>query len=652
MTDNTPRGGASDQPDDGPEDRPVSSDPGDGQPARGSTPGGAQPPGGLTADEQLTRTLYGPPGRRPADAQLPSGRPPPGPDQPSPSGYAPPPAYPPPAAPGPPAAGPPPAYGPSPGPGYGPPPGPPPAPGPPAGQGYGHSAPPSQSPAYGQPTGGQAPAYGPPPGNQPPAYGPPAHGAPPGNQPPAYGAPPGNQPPAYGPPAYGPPAYGPPPGNQPPGYGPPAGGRPPAYGAPGGYGPPAGAPNPGYGPQPGSGPPAAGQIPAYGGQAGYGPTQGPGPASGQPGSGQPGYGPPGYGQAGYGQAGYGQAGYGQAAGYGPGGWNAAGAPQPGGIPLRPLGLGDIWSGAVTAIRRNPVATVGLAAIVLGIAGVLTTVIGIIVATGGGSASAIGPGTLLALLLSLVGELVLTGLLTIVIGRGILGQQVSIGRAWTLVRSRLWALLGATVLILLIYIGVWIPWAVVLTILIVASLGWAALAWGILGGLAMLAVTALVVVRLSLAVPATVLERCGPGACLRRSWNLTRGSFWRLLGILLLTGLVVGLASAILRIPFLIVSGAVGGAGLGTGASASVASVIVSGIGTIVAGAIVAPIVSGVVVLLYLDMRMRKEGLDLALAGAARNRELTAEEFAALWQPPAPGGPAPGGAMTGPPPASW
>jgi Membrane domain of glycerophosphoryl diester phosphodiesterase len=610
MTDNTPRGGASDQPDDGPEDRPVSSDPGDGQPARGSTPGGAQPPGGLTADEQLTRTLYGPPGRRPADARPPSGRPPPGPDQPSPSGYAPPPAYPPPAAPGPPAAGPPPAYGPPAGarpPGYGP----PPASAPPGGQGPGYGAPPSQSPAYGQPAGGQDPAYGPPPGSQPPAYGPPPYGAPPGSQPPAYG----------------PPAYGPPPGNQPPGYGPPAGGQPPAYGAPGGYGPPAGAPNPGYGPQPGSGPQAAGQIPAYGGQAGYGPP-------------------------GYGQAGYGQAGYGQAAGYGPGGWNAAGAPQPGGIPLRPLGLGDIWSGAVTAIRRNPVATVGLAAIVLGIAGVLTTVIGIIVATGGGSASAIGPGTLLALLLSLVGELVLTGLLTIVIGRGILGQQVSIGRAWTLVRSRLWALLGATVLILLIYIGVWIPWAVVLTILIVASLGWAALAWGILGGLAMLAVTALVVVRLSLAVPATVLERCGPGACLRRSWNLTRGSFWRLLGILLLTGLVIGLASAILRIPFLIVSGVVGGAGLGTGASASVASVIVSGIGTIVAGAIVAPIVSGVVVLLYLDMRMRKEGLDLALASAARNRELTAEEFAALWQPPAPGGPGPGGAMTGPPPASW
>jgi hypothetical protein len=380
------------------------------------------------------------------------------------------------------------------------------------------------------------------------------------------------------------------------------------------------------------------------------------PAAGPPpGNQPPGYGPPGGGQPpAYGPPGYGQPGYGQAAGYGPGGWNAAGAPQPGGIPLRPLGLGDIWSGAVTAIRRNPVATVGLAAIVLGIAGVLTTVISIIVATGNGSASTVGPGTLLALLLSLVGELVLTGLLTMVIGRGVLGQKVSIGRAWALVRGRLWALLGATVLILLIYVGAWVPWTAVLILLIVAHLGWAAVAWGILGGLATIAVTALVLVRLSLAIPATVLERCGPAACLRRSWNLTRGTFWRLFGILLLTGLVVGLASVILRIPFLIVSGVIGGTGLGTGAgaSASVASVIVSGIGGIVAGAIVAPVVSGVVVLLYLDMRMRKEGLDLALANAARNRELTAEEFAALWQPPAPGGPGPGGAMTGPPPASW
>jgi hypothetical protein len=30
------------------------------------------------------------------------------------------------------------------------------------------------------------------------------------------------------------------------------------------------------------------------------------------------------------------------------GWNTAGVPQPGGIPLRPLGVGDILNGRTTA----------------------------------------------------------------------------------------------------------------------------------------------------------------------------------------------------------------------------------------------------------------------------------------------------------------
>jgi hypothetical protein len=307
---------------------------------------------------------------------------------------------------------------------------------------------------------------------------------------------------------------------------------------------------------------------------------------------------------------------------------------------------------VTIIRRNPVATVGLAAIVLAIVGVGTTVLTIADSRAGHSGS-VGPVTPLVLLLELIGELILTGLITMVIGRGVLGQRVSIGQAWSLTRSRLWALLGATVLTVLIVIGLWIPWIIILVVLVAAHLDVAAVVWGILGALATLAVTALAAVRLSLAVPATVLERCGPAAALRRSWGLTRRSFWRIFGILLLTWIVVGLASTILRIPFFLLSLAFGGISLGTaGAGASAASIIVNGVGAIVAGAIVVPVVAGVVVLLYLDMRMRKEGLDLALSNAVSSGELAPDEFAALWQPPAPGAAGRSGAMAGPPPASW
>src|SRR5215472_18236080 len=83
------------------------------------------------------------------------------------------------------------------------------------------------------------------------------------------------------------------------------------------------------------------------GQPGYPPYGQPPRPGGYPPSGQPpppgGYPPP------YGQVG--QPPYGYGPGYGPpwpGGWNAA--PAPGGVPLRPLGLGDILNGAVTLAR--------------------------------------------------------------------------------------------------------------------------------------------------------------------------------------------------------------------------------------------------------------------------------------------------------------
>src|SRR5215510_6791931 len=53
----------------------------------------------------------------------------------------------------------------------------------------------------------------------------------------------------------------------------------------------------------------------------------------------------------------------------PYGYAPPAAPAPGGVPLRPLGVGDILSGAFTLIRRNPVATLGLAAIVQTVYGI-------------------------------------------------------------------------------------------------------------------------------------------------------------------------------------------------------------------------------------------------------------------------------------------
>ena len=123
----------------------------------------------------------------------------------------------------------------------------------------------------------------------------------------------------------------------------------------------------------------------------------------------------------------------------------------------------------------------------------------------------------------------------------------------------------------------------------------------------------------------VLEREGPAQALARSWRLVRQSFWRVFGIPLLAGIIVPVAGGILRLPFTFF-GAVLGRGIG--------GTVILVIGAIAAGTMTQPITAGVTVLLYVDMRMRKEGLDLALrtasgAGQARG---PAAGGRGLWRP--------------------
>jgi hypothetical protein len=247
-----------------------------------------------------------------------------------------------------------------------------------------------------------------------------------------------------------------------------------------------------------------------------------------------------------------------------------------------------------------------------------------------------PSVLVIIVLAIIIEFILTGLLTVVIGRGVLGQKLSMGEAWRLGLPRLPAILGATVLAGLCILGVWAVVAVIVTVFVLLHVYPAAIALGILAGIAAFCVTVWLSIMFSLAVPVVVLERQGPVAALARSWRLVRRSFWRVLGILLLAGIVVAVAGFVLQLPFSLLEALAGGSGgvFGLTASRSVAAVIIGAVGTIVAGAVTRPISAGVTVLLYLDMRMRKEGLDLALQNAATGQQMTGNEFETVWRPPA------------------
>jgi hypothetical protein len=386
----------------------------------------------------------------------------------------------------------------------------------------------------------------------------------------------------------------------------------------------------------------------------------------QPAGGQPGYGQapggPGYGQAGYGQPGGGQPGGGQP-GYGPqpgGTWTSPtqSAPKPGVIPLRPLLVGEILDGAFSSIRQNPKATLGLSAILMTIAGVISTTItlvmrnlvgGIDLPTNGQTMTAAQLGhffgrllavlaapALVSALLAILVQGILAGLLTAVIGRGVIGQRITAGQAWRITAPRLPAVIGATFLVVGILTALWAVLGLVLYILHLAGAPTALIVGlGALGFFPALVLTIWFGVMLSLAAPAVVLERQGPMQSVRRSWRLVRRSFWRVFGILLLAGLIVAIAGGILQLPFDIGAGVSSfGGNLLSGRGPSVLSTLITAIGGIVAGTVTRPIAAGVIVLLYVDMRMRKEGLDLALQTAAGSERVAGDEFASAWRPPA------------------
>src|SRR5262245_42554696 len=212
---------------------------------------------------------------------------------------------------------------------------------------------------------------------------------------------------------------------------------------------------------------------------GYGPAP-PAGDSAPPGTG---YGQPGPGQPGPGQPGTGQPG----TGYAPsGGWAAPPpqAPKPGVIPLRPIAVGEILDGAFTSIRRNPRATLGIAAVVLTISGIITTSLELLLLsqlglntgtdqtlTGAQLAGMLAvavPSGLTALLLAFIVQILLTGLLTAVVGRSVLGDRITAGEAWRIARPRLPALLLATLLTGLALTGPWAGLAAVLIVLGVAG----------------------------------------------------------------------------------------------------------------------------------------------------------------------------------------
>lgn len=344
---------------------------------------------------------------------------------------------------------------------------------------------------------------------------------------------------------------------------------------------PGAAPNPGYGPPPHYGPPGT-QPPAQYGQPSPGPYR---PAPGMP--------------------------------------NLF-APKPGVIPLRPLTLGDILEGAFRTVRGNPAATLGLALGVSTLFAIPTVLLTILIANTPFGSNTTGDvmvqiANFASQIVGAVASILLSGMLIVVVAEAVLGHRASIGETWQRVKPRIWALLGATFLLV---------FAVALIIALVVGAGF--LAYAAAGGVAAAivavigAIGALVVIvwlgtRTLLAPAAITLEGLGPIAGLKRSWGLTRGQFWRILGISLLAQLIVGFIAGMIVVPAMIIAAGVLFATMQDStadAAMPVWYLIVMQLVGVLATAITAPFSSSVTGLLYVDQRIRREALDLELMTAA------------------------------------
>jgi L-cystine uptake protein TcyP (sodium:dicarboxylate symporter family) len=240
----------------------------------------------------------------------------------------------------------------------------------------------------------------------------------------------------------------------------------------------------------------------------------------------------------------------------------------------PKGLGDILSTAFDLYRSNAAQLLQLVAVVVVplsfiqavlVAGALDD-LGEIDQTTGQVSGGFFTSLLVLAGTGLIGwviQQVLLGALTRGAAGSLIGRAVDVGASYRYALSRL----GGLIILALLYA---IIVAVGFILLIIP---------GIIFG-----------VFLAVAMPAFIVERKSASEALSRSWNLVSGSFWHTLGVIVVAFILAGIVNGVIS--------ALGG-------STFIGSWLMSA----VAQVITAPFVALVGVVLYVDLRVRREGLD-------------------------------------------
>ncbi len=331
-------------------------------------------------------------------------------------------------------------------------------------------------------------------------------------------------------------------------------------------------------------------------------------------------------------------------GFGQPGWTPP--PKPGLIPLRPLDLGTILGASFRVLRRNPRATFGAALLIQGsVSLLLALVVGFVTF---GALSRIGASStqntaqvtagayglivvsaLIPGLFVVIASVLLQGIIVLEVSRATVGEKLTLGQLLRLARGRIGALIGWSALLLLA--GLVVVGALVTTIvLLVTTAGTggviAAVLIGIFGALGIAALFVWLNTKLAFVPSALMIERLSLRAAVARSWSLVRSFFWRTFGISALVAVIVGVVSQVVSTPLSFITPMVMGLldpqGQ-NGPTAVAVTVAISGLAivvTVVFQSITSVVQAATTGLLYLDLRIRKEGLDLELVRFVEARQ--------------------------------
>lgn len=318
------------------------------------------------------------------------------------------------------------------------------------------------------------------------------------------------------------------------------------------------------------------------------------------------------------------------------GW--APPPKPGLIPLRPLSFSDLFGAPFLVLRRNPKATFGSALLLQGLTAVLSLVIVGVVTwlslsrlsqAAPGEEDAISAGAITAIILSflipvavsIAGSAILQGIIAQEVARGTLGEKLPLGVLWRRTKARFLPLIGYTFLLIGV-VTVFIAVAVGLGFVLTGLGGTAGVALTVVMGigalLVLIAASVWLGTKFSLTPSIIVLENGKVFPSLARSWRLTDGYFWRTFGVQFLVSSVVSVASQVVATPISLLASLVPVLFVGVDSEATmiVATIAAQGLSLLVSviiGAITVVVISATSAVIYVDLRMRKEGLDLDLA---------------------------------------